>query len=207
MGECYGKNSEQVVPLIVNDKGTQVQSTELEHNNITISYCAQDFVPCCALADYLIADGFRVQIDRDKPNTNDCRPTIKAIDASDCLLICVSNFYFHSRSCQKEVLYASKKQKPIIPVQLDWQFEVRGWLTSVIDGKIVLKFSDEKNKFVFSYKKLVEQIVSHTVMIFSTKLSEKKNFRQNFYVVCFSHSAQAYKTRTTCMMVTTTNMN
>lgn len=171
MGSCHSTNSQKVVPFGVKDNNKHTrrnsvpiaQSKEAKHNNVTISYCWNDQVLCHLLADRLIDDGFQVKIDREKSRKNSHCSTIKFMDQSDCVIVCVSESYYNSRICRKEASYALDKHKTIISVQVEGQFEVKGWLKDIISDKPNFIFTGSKNNFILTYRKLVHEMVSHIV--------------------------------------------
>ncbi|CAF0893101.1 unnamed protein product [Didymodactylos carnosus] len=136
-------------------------TTATDHYNLMISYCYSDKDVCHPLADRLMSDGFTLWIDRDKTLTESV--TRKAIDQSDCVLLCLSEEYYTNVNCQNEAKYAHQTSgKVMIPAKVN-NYVMKNWLTSTIrTTKTIFKLFGSDDNFNLEYDKLIVEISRYT---------------------------------------------
>ncbi|XP_070549373.1 uncharacterized protein [Ptychodera flava] len=67
------------------------------------------------------------------------------VDNSSAVLLCVTKAYKDSLNCNREASYADSRRKIIIPLKLDRNIELDGWLESIVEGKRCYEFYDSKS--------------------------------------------------------------
>lgn len=82
----------------------------------------------------------------------------KAVESSQCVLMCVTEKYRQSLNCQSEAQYAFRLNKKIIPLIMQKGYgSVDGWLGFIIGDKIFVDFT--KYTFEDCLKRVVNQLI------------------------------------------------
>jgi hypothetical protein len=129
----------------------------LEKFDVMISYCQDDKEICQKIYDRLTAANFyRISFDNDNTNSSHPEAMAKAIEGSAIVIICFSAKYRNSNACRLEAEYAEKRERPIIPIKVDPQYEPTGWLEGLIGNKKYIDFT--KPEFSTLYAQLINCI-------------------------------------------------
>ncbi|XP_072019557.1 uncharacterized protein [Amphiura filiformis] len=122
------------------------QSGPSGHVMISYQWDSQDRVT--AIRDKLIQTGYKVWMDVDKMRGDILDAMADAVEKSDVILICMTERYKDSTSCRSEAKYASKKNKHIVPLLLEADYDPDGWLGILLGTKLFYKFcsDDEMTK-------------------------------------------------------------
>jgi hypothetical protein len=108
---------------------------------------------CIALKEKIEFYGKKVWL---RKNDSNLSARLNAIENSSCILICVTEIFRQSLSCQIEAKHAVKANKKIIPLIVQYGFEnVKGWLGAIIENK---KFINFENNFEKSFLELKNQL-------------------------------------------------
>ncbi len=129
----------------------------LEKFDIMISYCPDDKEICQKIYNRLIAsDDYRISFDIDDIHSSKPEAMAKAIEGSTIVIICFSAKYRKSYACRLEAEYANKRDRPIIPIKIDPQYEPTGWLEEIIDTENYIDFA--KSEPNTAYAQLIDKI-------------------------------------------------
>jgi hypothetical protein len=115
-----------VIPSARSDTGTGIEQTSAY--NIMLSYCQQDTKKCQHLIKRFTEEGLSLWAE--PVGTGQQRDVSSQINKSDCILLCISENYYESQSCEKEARYALQTGKPVFLLKirndplLDWQREI-----------------------------------------------------------------------------------
>lgn len=155
----------------------QGDSTAFQYD-LMISYSHRDENICFQIHDQLVADGFRVWIDRDCLRGSTMVGIANAIENSAHVLICMSNTYKQSVYCQSEANYAFERHCKLLPILVEPNYKPDGWLGFIVSGKIYVDFT--KGDRHLAYAKLRTEIrpstINDEVQRVTTEHSEQ-NFR------------------------------
>jgi phosphopantothenate-cysteine ligase len=124
--------------------------------DIMISYSHTEKELCYQIHEQLARDGYRVWIDRDQLHAETIAEMAKAIENSECVLICMSDAYKQSSYCQLEANYAFEQRCRLIPLIMTLHYKPDGWLGILVSGKIYVNFP--KLRFDLAYAKLKSSI-------------------------------------------------
>ncbi|CAF1601983.1 unnamed protein product [Rotaria magnacalcarata] len=133
-----------------------------EHKNsgkldLMISYCQEDKDICLKIYNRLItSDCYRVAFDKDNLHTANPKAMAKTVENSSIILICFSTRYQNSYASRLEAEYTTKRNRPIIPIKIDHQYNSTGWLKEIIDKEKYVDFT--KYEFNTSFTQLIDQI-------------------------------------------------
>jgi male-specific lethal 1 len=88
----------------------------------------------------------------------------KRVEESMCVVLCVSERYRQSASCQAEAQYAKRLKKPVVSLIMQHGYEnIKGWLGEVI------KNGPQVNFYTHSFKDAVRQVRQELVSISSER--------------------------------------
>jgi hypothetical protein len=88
--------------------------------------------------------GFMVWIDVQDLRKHIFEDMAEGIENSSCVIACISEFYQKSDYCQKELAYAIKIKKPIIPVIVQEGYDPRGWVGVAVANIKYYKITNEE---------------------------------------------------------------
>ena len=102
---------------IINWNLTETQEmSQFEGEHVLISYNTADVVMCLRIKDKLESFGFKVCMDLNNIQNSSIGVMENAVEQSYCVLICVTEKYRNSITCQVEALYAYRLNKKLIPM-------------------------------------------------------------------------------------------
>ncbi|CAF2676114.1 unnamed protein product [Rotaria sp. Silwood2] len=128
-----------------------------EKFDLMISYYQDDKEICLKIYNRLIeSDFYRVLFDKDNLHSSNPKIMAQAVEKSSVILMCFSTKYRNSYACRLEVEYAKKRQRPIIPIKIDHQYDPTGWLEEIIKNEKYIDFS--KYEFTAMYAQLIDEI-------------------------------------------------
>lgn len=119
--------------------------------NILIIYSPKDSIISHRLANRLIDDGLSVNI-----NSNQ---TVRKIDKSTCIILCISENYFQDELCEKQAKYADEIGKNIVLIRVEY-FQPIEWLQKLIEKHSYFQLFGSENHFNLEYEKILLKIVS-----------------------------------------------
>ncbi|CAF1049409.1 unnamed protein product [Didymodactylos carnosus] len=135
---------------------TAEKTTSNEEYDIMLSYSHQDKELCYKIHKYLIDKQLRVWLDRDHMYGSTIQAMANAIEKSKCVLLCMSELYKTSPSCQSEAEFAHKTRRPIIPIIMREKYRPDGWLSFIAGSRIYIDYP--KLGFQPACDKLIEDI-------------------------------------------------
>ncbi|CAF2614297.1 unnamed protein product [Rotaria sp. Silwood2] len=124
--------------------------------DVMISYCHHDKDLCHKLYERLVQDGYRVWIDLENMYGETVTRMAEGIENSKFVLICMSEKYKSSSSCQLEAEYAFKTQRCLIPLIFQKGYKPTGWLGMLAGLRMYVDFT--KYNFDTAYEKLITEI-------------------------------------------------
>ena len=125
--------------------------------NVMLSYSQEDSIISHRLAARLIDEGFSVWMSSNQSTEFDV--TLRKMNKSDCIILCLSENYFENELCEKEAKYAEQIGKSIIPVKVRY-YEPIEWLQKLIEKESYFQLFGSDNHFNLEYQKLLLKIVS-----------------------------------------------
>ncbi|CAF0994584.1 unnamed protein product [Didymodactylos carnosus] len=134
------------------------------HLSVMISYSHSDVDFVKTLVDALkpYESLFNVWIDYENCKSEDLWEEIAlSIEQASVVLLIVTQSYFDSKSCRREVTYAiDRKQKRILPIYVGSEYVASGWLGIRIEGPQYVRFG--KKSFEETIEQLTNMIVVET---------------------------------------------
>jgi male-specific lethal 1 len=109
------------------------------------------------LRDRLRSAGFVVWVDEDEMCESIADDIINGLDRATVVLVCMTQKYYESPYCKKEVIYAAESHKEIIPLTLEHRYKPHGWLKFHMSDRLRYDFSRD-DVFEESLRKLVRAI-------------------------------------------------
>ncbi|CAF1112032.1 unnamed protein product, partial [Didymodactylos carnosus] len=125
-----------------------------------ISYSHSDKNICHKLYQQLTDHNFKVWIDLDGIYAGSWDSMARGIDQSKFVLICMSEAYEKSTTCQREADYAHNQRSNIIPLVVSKGYRAKGWLGILIGARNYTDFT--KTDFDTAYEKLMKEIANQT---------------------------------------------
>lgn len=145
---------------------------------VMISYCNKDKEICKKLNDIFKSKGLKTWFDENNENILDS--FVEAIDSAKCVLVCYSEQYKMNSKCRIEVEYALKCKKPIFYVKVASEYNIDGWLRSLIGNNCIIDVSNpDLNDNDSAIQKLIENIYSVVQMPVSKTGKLMKNEIKN----------------------------
>ncbi|CAF2608193.1 unnamed protein product [Rotaria sp. Silwood2] len=125
---------------------------------LMISYNWDNQAICKKIYDHLRSDGYIVWFD--VQNMHGCIYTAmaKAVEQSQTVLFGMTEKYRQSDNCRKELTYACKKRKRLIPLRLQEKYDPDGWLGLISAELLYIDFT--KKDFDTNYQSLLKEIES-----------------------------------------------
>ncbi|CAF4287034.1 unnamed protein product [Rotaria socialis] len=137
--------------------------------NIMISYCQEDIKQCQYLINRLTEEGFFVWAEPlivEQP-----RDVSSQISKADCIILCVSENYCDSSSCEKEARYAFQTSKQVFPVKIQ-NHSLISWQREVFEERIFFQLFGSKNHFDLQFGKLLFEILRYTKPTYGSLLQQ-----------------------------------
>ena len=121
--EVYS-NIKILVEIIKWNLTEQIEINQTQGEYILISYNMVNRVMCLRIKEKLESFGFKVWMhSNDIHNSSSLEVMARAVEQSYCILMCITEKYRSSLTCQFEALYAFKMNKKIIPLVMQSSFE------------------------------------------------------------------------------------
>ena len=130
-----------------------------EKYDLMISYSHSNKDLCHQIHQNLIQLKYRVWIDLENMHGSTFQSMAHGIEASEMILVCMSNPYKQSAYCQSEAEYAYTRRRYIIPLLLEKKYRPDGWLGLICGSKLYVDFT--KGEFEQAIQKLIGQIRLH----------------------------------------------
>ncbi|XP_072015716.1 uncharacterized protein [Amphiura filiformis] len=119
--------------------------------HVMISYQWDSQKRMIKLRDKLKEAGYNIWMDINHMAGDTLACMADAVENADAILMCVSKRYQDSRCCKKEAEYAFQKDKVIIPLKVEENFQPTGWLGILMGTALYYQaHSDEMLDKVFS---------------------------------------------------------
>ena len=112
----------------INDKNKSKKISNEELKHIFISYNTLSRITCLQIKSFLETLGHKVWIDTEDIHGSSIDAMAKGIEASWCVLICMTSKYKESNNCRSEAEYVLQIKKPFIPLILEKSYKPDGWL-------------------------------------------------------------------------------
>ncbi|KAK7469454.1 hypothetical protein BaRGS_00036520 [Batillaria attramentaria] len=112
--------------------------------HVMLSYQWNDQPIVKELCQKLRSCGFTVWMDIDNMEGSLAQSMADAVDGSFAVVMCMSEKYKLSPACRQEASYAFDKRKEIIPLKMQKDFTLDGWLGLIVAGKLYFDFSEER---------------------------------------------------------------
>ena len=145
-----GSTSQQLIKIISNSinvdakENISIKEDKKKHQlDLMISYASQTFDKVQLIQRALESFGYTVWIDDQDMRGKLFEDMAKGIEKSSHIIACVSEFYENSRYCQKELAYAIRIEKPIIPIIVQKEYDPKGWLGVAISVVRSYKITDK----------------------------------------------------------------
>ncbi|EDV27437.1 hypothetical protein TrispH2_003058 [Trichoplax sp. H2] len=158
---------EPYIPLTILAKNLESGASDglISHSSqfqIWISYHQNDLAIAIKIRSYLKYAGFRAFIDIDR-NTNvknefNLKSIAKNIDESNIVVVCLSHKYKQSPYCHSQAHFAVQKKKKVIPILLQANYNLHGWLGDLFGSIPILDFSDG-NDIDNNMKSLKQEVI------------------------------------------------
>ncbi|CAF4095605.1 unnamed protein product [Rotaria sordida] len=132
--------------------------TSTSKRRLMISYNWDSQTICKKIYDRLQSDGYTVWFD--VQNMHGCIYTAmaKAVEQSQIVLFGMTEKYRQSDNCRKELTYACKQRKRLIPLRLQEKYDPNGWLGLISAELLYIDFT--KRDFDINYRNLLKEIES-----------------------------------------------
>lgn len=143
-----------------------------ERYDLMISYNHSNKELCHQIHQKLVQLKYRVWIDLENMHGSTFQSMAQGIEASDMILICMSNSYKQSAYCQSEAEYAYTRRRQIIPLLLERKYRPDGWLGFICGPKFYVDFM--KGEFEDAFQKLIGQIKLHQRRFSSHAISKQE---------------------------------
>ncbi len=131
------------------------------NEHLLISYEIGCREACVSIKEKLENSGYKVWMDTNKILESDLNSSIKAIEDCSCFLMCITELYRQSITCQIQAQHAFKLKKRIIPLIIqDGYQDVKGWLEPLIKNTIDIDFTKhDLNESVFYLKNCLNSFI------------------------------------------------
>ena len=127
--------------------------------DLMISYSHSNKELCHQIHQRLLQSNYRVWIDLQNMYGSTFQSMAQGIEASEIILICMSNPYKQSAYCQSEAEYAYTRRRHMIPVLVEKNYRPDGWLGLICGSKLRVDFT--KGEFGQVFQMLIAQIQLH----------------------------------------------
>lgn len=133
--------------------------------HVFLSYQHQYEDAVVSLRDALQSYGFKTWVDIDDMVGSTIESMAKAVEEAAVLVVCMSASYKESKNCQKEVEYAERLHKPIIPIRVETGYRPDGWLGLASGSKMVIDFSafSDPETFTIKFEQLLKELAAKNV--------------------------------------------
>lgn len=139
--------------------------------HVFLSYQHQYQETVVKLRDELQRYGFTTWFDEDDMVGSTLESMAQAVEEAAVMIMCMSVSYKTSKNCQKEVEYAERQNKPIIPIRVETGFKPDGWLGLSSGSKKVIDFSDPE-KFDEKFEQLLKELAARGVEPTAVEMEE-----------------------------------
>jgi len=139
-----------------------IPGTPSQGSAVMLSYNWDNQKVVVEIADRLKKDGFKVWLDLDEMSGSTLEAMANAVESSSIVLVCMSRKYKESSNCRLEGEYAFRKNKVIIPLMMQDQWEPDGWLGAIAGTKLYFPFFDP-TKFPTSIEGVLKELRKHSL--------------------------------------------
>ncbi|KAL3855599.1 hypothetical protein ACJMK2_014806 [Sinanodonta woodiana] len=131
--------------------------TKQKKGHIMISYSWSNKKVARKIKDNLKAYGYAVWIDIENMESSTVEAMAKAVEMSHVVLICMSQKYNQSRTCQKEAEYAYQLNKRVVVIKMEQDYKPYGWLGFIVGTDLYYDFSG-KYEFETKFEELLKRM-------------------------------------------------
>lgn len=124
--------------VIVDDPGPKKNKNDLGH--IMISYNHSTRLLCMKIAHCLRDLDYLVWIDHDNITGNVVTAMASAVENAFVILMAVNEQYFRSRYCRLEAEFAMERNKALVPMLMQADYNPGGWLGLIKGAKLHVDF-------------------------------------------------------------------
>ena len=114
------------------------EPTVMKHIMISYNRYSRDL--CLFIKSELEKIGYKIWIDVEDIHGSSIESMANAIEQSACVLMCMTEKYKLLSNCRLEAEYNVTLKKTIIPLILQRDYQLDGWLGLVLEQKIFLNF-------------------------------------------------------------------
>ena len=131
------KNIKSVLWLITKKESDENKTKYAENDpdrskHVFISYNSESRPICLKIKIFLESSGFKCWIDVENIHGSSIDAMASGIEASSCVLICMTEKYKESNNCRMEAEYVMQKKKPFVPLILQKSYKPDGWFVYLI---------------------------------------------------------------------------
>ncbi|XP_070551313.1 uncharacterized protein [Ptychodera flava] len=112
---------------------------------IVISYHWESLKEVKVIKEALEERGYCIRMELHNGEGSNARAMTENVDNSSAVLLCVTKAYKDSVNCNREASYADSRRKIIIPLKLDKDVKLDGWIIPLVEDKRCYDFHDSKN--------------------------------------------------------------
>ncbi|RNA00999.1 hypothetical protein BpHYR1_043720 [Brachionus plicatilis] len=149
----------KITPNLDEQKGIKMREKSIVKNkykHVMISYNRDSRDLCLKIKKDLEKDGHKIWIDVENIHGSSLEAMAKAIEESQCVLMCMTEKYKQSSNCRAEAEYAFQLNKPIIPLIMQQNYKPDGWLGIILGSKIFVNFT--KYEYDECLKRVIHEI-------------------------------------------------
>lgn len=141
--------------------------------NLMISYNQHSRDLCLMIKKELEQIGFSVWIDVEDISGSSLESMARAIESSECVLLCMTQKYKDSLYCRAEAEYVFQTKKPFVPLLMQQDFQPTGWLGIILGSKIYIDFT--KFDFAECMRRLKKELVVIYDQVYNILLTNSKD--------------------------------
>ncbi len=143
--------------MVIDNKFNKKSNINQNNKHIMISYNSKSRDYCLQIKNELENIGKKVWIDIDNITGSSLEAMAKAIEQSECVLVCMTEMYKESPNCRLEAEYIIQLNKPFVPIIMQKGYKPNGWLGIILGSKIFIDIN-KHNSVKECFEKILQQI-------------------------------------------------
>ena len=150
---------QQINELVNGVPLTSTTTSSINSNgHIMISYNHKYKEKCLEINEFLKSNGYSTWMDVKASFSDLYVAMASAVESASVVLICYSLEYKESTNCQYEAIYAANRNKPIIAIKMQENYDYDGWLGLILAGKLYVDYTKKDLNQVDTQNGLIKQI-------------------------------------------------
>jgi hypothetical protein len=145
------------IQMVIDNKFNKKSNINQNNKHIMISYNSKSRDYCLQIKNELENIGKKVWIDIDNITGSSLEAMAKAIEQSECVLVCMTEMYKESPNCRLEAEYIIQLNKPFVPIIMQKGYKPNGWLGIILGSKIFIDIN-KHNSVKECFEKILQQI-------------------------------------------------